>query len=241
MGLWRFSGAGRFLVGALAITTMLAARAGLAAPVPFQSALAAEIQPLLGVSDRPDWFAAELKPVLQAYQRKHWAKACALSDAKYNSLLQTASRLFFGPERKKAEANAIERFLDDKVRGTKPVLEVAAEGFAPAAPWRSLTVDACVRADQPAIALSHIGMIASASGDGPAVVALAVARAQVDRSWASAAAVVAKSRDALRVQLIRALAEPAQARHWLAEAARHVQTGEDQALLVAVRRACGLP
>lgn len=212
-----------------------------ASPVPFQTQLAAELQPLRGSPDRAEWYAAELKPVLKAYQRKQWAQACKQSDARFAGLMQTASKLFFGPERKKAEGEAIERFLDAKVRGTKPVLEVAAEGFAPAAPWRSLAVDACVRADQPAAALAQIQLIASAAGDGPAVVALAVARAQVDRNWASAAAVVANSKDALRVNLIRALAEPAAAKHWLTTAEKYLQTGEDRALLTSVRRACGQP
>lgn len=234
-------GAWRVGLGSVGASVAMAAAPCEAAPVPFQTQLAAELQPLRGSPDRPEWYAAELKPVLKAYQRKNWAEACRQSDVHFAALMQTAARLFFGPERKKADTEAIERFLDAKVRGTKPVLEVAAEGFAPAAPWRSLAVDACIRAEQPAAALAQIQLIASNSGDGPAVVALAVARAQADRSWASAAAVVAKSKDALRVHLIRALAEPAAAKHWLAAAEKLLQTGADQALLASVRRACGQP
>ena len=226
---------------ALVAAMSLHAKTAVSAPLAFQTALAVDLQPLRGVTDRPEWFAAELKPIVQAYQRKQWAKACTLSDAKYKRLMQTAARLFFGPERKKAQTEAIEQFLDSKVRGTPPVLEVAAEGFVPAAPWRSITVDACVRADLPAIAVAQIGLIASVTGDGAAVVALAVARGQADRSWASAAAIVAKSKDGLRVVLLRALAEPPTARHWLAAAEQHLQTGDDRALLSAVRRACGEP
>ncbi len=229
------------LLACLTGPAVLAAQPCQATPVAFQTTLAAELQPLRGSVDRPEWFAAELKPILRAYQRKQWGKACAQSDGQLKGLMLTASRLFFGSERKKAETEAIERFLDAKVRGTTPVLEVAAEGFAPAAPWRSLAVDACIRAEQPEAAVAQIQMIASAAGDGPALVALAVARAQADRNWSSAAAVVAKSKDALRVLLIRALAQPAEAGHWLAAAEKWLQTGEDQKLLASVRRACGQP
>jgi hypothetical protein len=86
-----------------------------------------------------------------------------------------------------------------------------------------------------------VDLSASLAGDGPAVVALAVARAQVERSWTAAAAIAARSRDSLRVALIRALAKPEEAKHWLGVAEKHLQTGADQELLAAVRKAVGQP
>lgn len=212
-----------------------------AAPVAFSPALAVELQPLRGAVDRPEWFSPPLRPMLAAYKKRQWAKACALSTARHQQLMQSAGRFFFGMERKKADTEAIERFLDSHVRGDKPELEVAGEGFVPAMAWRSLATDACLRADKPQEAIRMVDLSASLAGDGPAVVALAVARAQVERSWPAAAVIAARSRDSLRVALIRALAKPEEAKHWLGVAEKHLQTGADQELLAAVRKAVGQP
>lgn len=212
-----------------------------AAEAPFAAALAIELQPLRGVADKPEALAAPLRPLALAYKKGQWAKACSASAARRQALLQRAAKIFFGMERKKADVEAIERFLDAHVRGDRPELEVAGEGFVAAAAWRSLAVDACVRADLPAQAIAMIDQSASLAGDGPALVALAVARAQAERRWSAAAAVVARSGDSLRVALIRALARPEEARHWLTIAEAHAQTGADQQLIAAVRKLAGPP
>lgn len=217
------------------------ARPVCAEPAGFSAALAAELQPLRGAVDRPEAFAAALRPALAAYKQRQWAKACSLSAARYQQLMQQAAKIFFGMERKNADHAAIERFLDAHVRGEKAELEVAGEGFVPAAAWRSLAVDACVRAAKPDEAVRMIAMVASLADDGPARQALAVARAQQEGHWPAAAAVVARSRDGLRVALIRALAQPTEAKHWLTIAESHLQTGADQQLLTAVRRVLGQP
>jgi hypothetical protein len=179
-----------------------------------------------------------LAAIAKAHGRRQYGVACQASARLWQARMTEASRLFYGPDRRKADTAAIERFLDQHVRGPKAVLSIAAEGFAPAVAWRNLAVDACVRAGDGATAVRFVAASASEQRGAPRL-ALAVALALQAGRWSAAEEALVDAEDSLRLPLWRALLSPAQAQTWLQAAAKSAQSTADSAPIAAVRAHLG--
>jgi len=171
---------------------------------------------------------AEVAPGLRAlavlHSRGRHAEVCKASEALRAKLLADAARLFYAPDRKSPDIEAIEDFLDSYVRGRTPMLEVPGEVFTPAAAWRALAVDSCVRAAMPELALAMVATAGSLGQDRAERLALAVVLAQRAGVWRAALPVLGADGGGLRAHLVRALAATTQA-----SAASHLQVAEKAA------------
>lgn len=104
-------------------------------------------------------------------------------------------------------------------------------------PWRSLAVDACLRAGQGGQALRYV---AAAATRGPTPrLALSVALAARAQRWADAD--LSDAPESARAALLRALAATEEAGSWLSQARQLAKTGEDRDLIAAVARHLGRP
>lgn len=213
--------------------------AAAAVEVPFSQALAVTLQPLQAAGGRDSWPVA-LAAVGQAYGRRQYAAACQRSLQLWQTRMAEGARLFYGPERRKADIDAIERFLDLNVRGARPLLAIAAEGFAPATVWRNLAVDACVRSGDGKTAVLFAAAAASEQTGAPRL-ALAVALALQAGRWAAAAGALEGAEDSVRVPLWRALIAPQQGLAARDRALKAAQTTADRDIIDAVSRHLGLP
>lgn len=210
-----------------------------------QAVLPAEVvialQPLRAPAARPTDWAVPLRPIAQYHAKGRYLQACQQSEALRGRLMKEASRLFYGQDRKQADYDGIERFLDSYVRGRTPVLEIPTEVFAPAAPWRALAVDACVRAGEPEKALRFVADAGSAGQDATSRVALAVVLAQKAGSWQAALPVLIGQREGVRVLLLRALAAgPNGGKSFYTQADRAALLPEERALVTLVGKTLGL-
>lgn len=225
----------RFLLAfaVLGGTSLLPGPALAVLPLP----LLTELQPLQPRVQSADGLAPPLRPWLALHQRGRHAEVCDRSETLRQKLFAEAARLFYAPERKDPDLSAIEAFLERHVRGPTPLLEMPAEGFAPAATWRALAVDSCVRAGLPAKALPFLTLAGGTGADATARVALAVVRAQQAGSWTAGVAVLAGIDAGVRGRLLRALAaEPKAAQAWLAQARTAATLPTEQALVNQVAK-----
>lgn len=220
--------------------TFLLALPALAAPLPID--LVAALQPLQPHADQAARWAPALKPVAALAQKGRHAQACRTSEALRSDLMHKASLLFYAPERKNADVAAIDRFLDQWARGPMAVLEVPAETLAPAASWRALAVDSCVRAGLPDIALAFVAEAGGSEADAATRTSLAVVLAQRAGAWSAALPVLVGAQPTLRNLLLRALAAAPREGQRLLEEARVLATlAAEQALVDAVARALERP
>lgn len=204
--------------------------------------LLVELQPLRPRTVRTEEIAPKLRPAAALHGKQKWQQACDSAEALRSALMRTAAKLFYAPDRKKGgDVDGIERFLDAYVRGKMPLLELPLDVFSPAAGFRAIAVDACIRADRGDLALPFLAEIAGAarpgSADGTAArLALAVALAQRTGRWSAGVAVLTPEDAGVRVLLLRALAETDAAKRtvWLAEARKSVARPEDPALMTRV-------
>ncbi len=221
-------------LGSLFIEPMTA----LAAPAPYSlavaSALLASEPARVGSAHH-----AAVAPSVRLVARGKLAAACQDADRRYRALQVEGSRLFFGPDRRKAELTAIEHYLDRHVRAKAPALEIIDEGFAPGPAWRSVAAAACVQSDQAAVAVRMLAAIASHAPASPAAGRFAVAMAAQARDWRQGPP-AAPGNQTLPVVLLRALAEPTAAAVELAKTGRLAETDADRAAIAAVRRHLGL-
>ncbi len=219
------------------LVALFVARIGVAAsdvradPAPWSWDLAVQLQPLRPALDKPAALAAPLRPMAAAYQKRQFAAVCKASGQRWQGLMLKASKLFYAAERSRADSEAIERFFDEHVRGERPLLALGAERFVPAATWRALALDACLRAHRGAEAL----VFAVGAPQEPVAsldVARAVALAARTESWAALDLPIGA--ESLRAVLLRALLAPEQAGTWLARAKEQVRQAEDRELVTAV-------
>lgn len=218
----------------LALLALVAANSGaLAAPLPLD--LVTALQPLQPRTEGAARWPAPLRAIAVQAAKGHHAQACRASEALRADLMHKAAALFFAPERKNADVPAIERFLEQWVRGPAPLLEVPTETFTPVAQWRALAVDSCVRASMPDVALTFLAQAGSHGGDSTSRTALAVVLAQRAADWSAALAVLAGTEPSLRVLLLRALAGTSpRGEPWLAQARAQARAPSDMGLVDAV-------
>lgn len=181
-----------------------------------------------GVDDR-------LAATVAGFKRGQHAKVCEASRALWAQLTAESARLFFIADRRHASVDGIERFLDRNVRAKAALLEIAEEGFAPSAAWRSMAAVSCLAADRAEIAVQFLATAAARQGDSLTLAGLAVAMAADARDWAVGAATCAENRVAA-CELLRALANPPTAPARIAQL-RKRDLGEAEAAAVqAVER-----
>lgn len=207
---------------------------------PMSVDLLAELQPLRPRVDSPADLAPRLRPIAALAQKGKWQPACLASEALRSNLLRQAARLFYAPDRAKgADVAGIDRFLNVYVRGRTPLLEVPADVFAPAASWRAIAVDACVRANRGDLAVLFVAEAAGAARAGSlegsaARVAMAVAMAQRAGRWQAALSVLATEDSGVRALLLRALATAeVKTRNRFLDEARRSVTRPDELRLIA--------
>ena len=179
---------------ALSALALLAPRATAAQDVigvvNYSHELAVQLQPLRPALGHARGLAKELVPLAKSVEGKRFSTACSQADRLRAGLFRRAAHLFFGADRRKADPTAIEAFLDRYVRSPSPLLEIAAEGFVPAAPWRALATEACLRANRAAIAVDFLTATASAQPGGLTATALAVVFAARARNWPAGVALL---------------------------------------------------
>ena len=208
-----------------------------AAPVP-SIELLAQVQPLRPRLARPEDAPVSLRPAALAHSRAQWAAACVAAAHLRQTRLQGAARLFYGPQRAQADLAGLDAFLAANVRGPAPLFEIAAESLVPAAHFRALGVDSCVRAGRPDLALPFVASVGGMGQDALARVALAVVRVQAAGAWSASAAELMGERGGVHVTVLRALA--AGRRRGLAllvEAERTALAPAEAALVAAARKA----
>jgi len=203
-----------------------------AAAAPVGKDLVVALQPLQPHADQALRWAPALRPVAALARQGRHAQACRASEALRVDLMRKASRLFYAPARKNADLAGIEQFLDQWARGKSAVLEVPAETFAPAASWRALAVDSCVRAGLPDVALAFVAEAGGMQADAATTAALAVVLAQRSGAWSAGLPVLVGAAPMWRTLLLRALAAaPAQAAQLIGEARTLVTLPAEQALV----------
>ena len=206
-------------------------------PVPYSAALAVA---LMAVEPAKAGAASHsaVAPSVQLVIRGKLAAACRDADRRFRALQVDGSRLFFGPDRRKAELSRIELFLDRNVRAKAPALELMDESFAPAPAWRAVVAGACMQSDQPAIAVRMLAAVASHAPASLVAGRFAVALAAQERDWSKGVA-AAGANQTLPALLLRALAEPHFAESTLVAAAKAAATDRELAAVSAVRRHLG--
>ncbi|MFZ4576816.1 MAG: hypothetical protein ACOYOB_00360 [Myxococcota bacterium] len=229
------------ITAALSGLALLLAGASQSLATPRQSVtddLMVALQPLRPPVDAAatSW-APPLRDIARDHAKGKFAAACKGSDALRQRLMAESARLFFGASRKSADVHGIERFLDKWLRGPSPVLEIPSETFAPAARWRALAVDACVRATLPDVGLAFL---AHGSGQGEAGgvrLATALLRVQKSGSWAAALPALGPDDKGTRVLLVRALAAgPKEGQRYVEQAERAASLPDEQALVAQVKK-----
>jgi len=177
-------------------------------------------QPLRPNLSAPILKRAELRAAVKAYRLRRWSVSCAASAKALDRIEARAARLFYAPKREGADLDGIDRFLAKFLRGKAPLLEVVGELFVPAAAWRALVVDGCVRAKRPQIAdrfLAHAALTRMGPRAQRLRSALALVRWQASRAqqpW-----LVAGQSGGARTWLLRAVGLPRGRRaHLLAKA-----------------------
>ena len=138
-------------------------------------AILVDLQPLSPHIDDPVWRRPETRRLLAAWRGQRFLAACTGSASLLDRLLHEGAALFYGPERRRANVDGIERFMSRYVSGSDALLEVRAELFAPGPSWRRPAVDACVRAARPDIAIRFVAVAAGLDGTLPMRTAMAVA------------------------------------------------------------------
>lgn len=204
--------------------------------------LLVDLQPLRPRSARPEELAPKLRPIAALHAKQKWLPTCEAGEALRSEVMRQGARLLYAPDRfKGADVEGIERFLDTYVRGRLPLLELPLDVLVPAAPFRAVAVDACVRAERGDLAVPFVAEAAGAakpgSPEGSALrLALAVAMAQRAGRWAAGAAVLTAEDGGVRALLLRALAsaDATSRAKWLDDARHAVSRPEDPALVTRV-------
>lgn len=219
---------------AIAVLSPAHARSQTRPAVPYSQLLAAIISPSAPAAPEATAVHNLLAPLAKAFKKRKFASVCSGSEAVYGALMAQAAPLFFGPDRKKAEPVAIERFLDRHVRTKVASLEIIDEGFAPAPAWRSMIAAACVSADQAAVAVRLLGAAAAHAPHGTTAASFAVALAAQHRDWAIGAAALGANAT-VSADLLRALAAPAQSADHIEKAADRARSQWETAAVDAVK------
>lgn len=230
---------GMFLRIVFAATAVPWPMQALATPVP--AAYDARIAAVLMLAEAPKPSGVQHPAVASAVRlaaRGQLAAACQDSDRRFRALQAEGSKLFFGPDRRKAELSAIERYLDRNVRSKAPALEIVDEGFAPGPAWRAVVAAACVQSGQPAVAVRMLAAMASHAPRSVPAARFAVALASQERDWAKGLA-SAPDNTTLPALLLRALVRPGDVDGLLGQAAHAAATDRDRAAVSAVRNHLG--
>lgn len=202
--------------------------------VPYSQPLAVIISPSAQAAPEVNAVHNLMVPLAKAFKKRKFASVCRESEAVYAALMAQAAPLFFGPDRKKAEPVAIERFLDRHVRTKVASLEIIDEGFAPAPAWRSMIAAACISADQAAVAVRLLGAAAAHAPHGTIAASFAVALAAQHRDWAIGAAALGTNAT-VSADLLRGLAAPAQSVSYIEKAAARARTEWETTAVEAVK------
>lgn len=204
-------------------------------PVAYSTDLALALLPLR--LPPPAALPVSLRNVVGKSARSNAKAACNRSVAAYAVLMRAAAMLFFGPDRRYGDRDAIEKFLDQHVHAKLPALAMGEEGFVPAAPWRAAVANHCIAADLPDPAVRMLGGAASDQPRSATATALALALAARARDWQAGAANVVAPAATLPDMLLLALGDRPHSGQWLAKADGAAQTDEAKLLVARVRAA----
>ena len=183
-------------------------------------AVAARWQPLRPRSGDPAYARAELKKVWRDHGKRRYKRACKASDKLLARLLDEGAALFYKPVRQGADLGGIAAFMDKHVRGRDPLLQVAHEVLVPSAAFRSLAVDACMRAGQPLVARRFIDQAAISGKDSRLRTAAAVVRLACGHTSAQVGWLLRGIDGGARAELVGAVGAPGAMRNRQVELAR---------------------
>ena len=170
--------------------------------------VAARWQPLRPRAGDPTYARAELKRSWRDHRKKRYARTCKSCERLRARLMKRGAALFYKPERKGADLGAIKSFMNRYVRGKTPLLQVVHEVLVPSAAFRSLAVDACMRAHRPQFARHFIEQAAVSSKDSRLRTAVAVVRMAAGQNAAEIGWLIAAKGGGARAALLRATGAP---------------------------------
>lgn len=183
-----------------------------------------------------------LRPVAALVARRQFAPACRQLAQLRRELLRRAAPLFYQPDRQHgSDSLGMTLFLKANVEGPKPLLEIVHERLVPAPALRTLAVEACGLAGQPAEGALFVSDLALLAGDAQARLALGLLRAQAAGRWSAGLGPIEAGQTGPRVALLRALAgHPPGAEALVREAGRLAVSSEEALLVHRIARLLGV-